>query len=120
MTQTVTQAERITFTQDLIAHCLPADESTDWEEIADRLITLGRRYHRIQERWCNEEMDDETTTRVEGRERGIEAEVREIVTKLGLQGVDLDGDPRGATIKLLCPDGYYDDWGHKGLCVPGS
>lgn len=28
------------------------------------------------------------------------------------------GDPRGITVKLQVPDGYTDDWGGDGMCVP--
>jgi hypothetical protein len=28
------------------------------------------------------------------------------------------GDPRGSTIKIVMPDGYTNDWGGEGICVP--
>lgn len=28
------------------------------------------------------------------------------------------GDPRGCVVKLTVPDGYTNDWGAEGICVP--
>ncbi len=30
------------------------------------------------------------------------------------------GDPRGNTLKIAVPDGYTNDWGREGICVPTS
>jgi hypothetical protein len=29
-----------------------------------------------------------------------------------------NGDPRGCVVKLAVPDGYTNDWGKEGICVP--
>lgn len=33
-------------------------------------------------------------------------------------GVVFQGDPRGATAKLVLPDGFTNDWGKEGYCLP--
>lgn len=34
--------------------------------------------------------------------------------------VIFQGDPRGCTVKIVVPDGYTNDWGKEGICVPTS
>lgn len=117
----VTISDRREFTQALISHAQPeGDQAPDIIGAADRLIRLGRRYEAIQVRWCNEDMDGPTTARQKGEEGGIEAEVREIARQLGIPDVIFQDDPRGATIKLVMADGFYNDWTHEGVCIPGS
>lgn len=45
--------------------------------------------------------------------------VRDLCAEYGC-GVKFSGDPRGATVKIVVPDGYTNDWGGEGICVPGS
>lgn len=93
----------------------------------------ARTYARIQERWCNEEMSDRTTARLEEREAQIEARIRALVESLphadppdsgngngGSWGVKFGGDPRGSTVKIVPPSGWErlaDDWGREGICA---
>jgi hypothetical protein len=49
--------------------------------------------------------------------------VRAAILNIGLSdGVDarFSGDPRGCTVKLVVADGYTNDWGKEGICVPTS
>lgn len=67
-------------------------------------------YDRIQVMWCNDEMSDARTARVEKREAQIEERIRHLVAMLpetddGPFRVQFDGDPRGYTTRLLTPDG---------------
>ena len=32
----------------------------------------------------------------------------------------INGDPRGAVLKIVVPSGYTNDWGAVGVCVPSS
>ena len=87
---------------------------------AEELCRLGRHYHRIQERWCNEEMSEGVEIATRHREKAIEDQVFDIAKRINVYAVEFSGDPRGATIKLKMPDGRADDWGGVGICVPGS
>jgi len=31
----------------------------------------------------------------------------------------LGGDPRGCVVKIKVPDGFTNDFGNEGICVPG-
>lgn len=86
-----------------------------------QICILARRHHKLAEYACNrslnqkEEMEDER----------IENEIRSLVASLpNVNGSPIrarfQGDPRGATVTLLMPDGRYDSWGGKecGICVP--
>ena len=44
--------------------------------------------------------------------------IERLAAKLGASGVVLGGDPRGCTVKLTFSDGYVDDFGKEGFCVP--
>jgi len=75
---------------------------------------LGRAYHRIQERWCNGEMDDVTTVRLERREARLEGRIVALAETLpdpfeerdgeyrtGKWVVVFEGDPRGWVVALV-------------------
>ena len=93
----------------------------DWEQYRD-LLTLGRRllrhgatYGRLQEAYCNRKL-----RRWEEKKEGrIETLLKEACEQWGITPI-FQGDPRGNTPKLKMPDGYTDDWGHTGFCVPTS
>ncbi len=44
--------------------------------------------------------------------------VEAICQKIGA-GVEFNGDPRGFPFFVKCPSGYANDWGRRGLGVPG-
>lgn len=89
------------------------------------LVALARRYDRIQERWCNEDMSDGTRAALERTEARLEDRIRDTVGRLphtdhGPIGAAFDGDPRGSTVKLVMPPELHhlhDDWGRSGVCV---
>jgi hypothetical protein len=64
-----------------------------------RLQEIARSLSRISERWCNEEMTDTTTARLEARESRLEAEATTIAAAVGLL-VYVQGDPRGWPLYL--------------------
>lgn len=103
-----------------------------------RILRLGVRYRRLQEAYCNDDWPaghgqrnvavcprcestwDPATVRKDGcLNCRTEAAVVATAQRLGC-GVVFQGDPRGATIKLVLPSGYTDDWAREGLCVPTS
>jgi hypothetical protein len=82
-------------------------------------------YARIQEAWTSVEMSERQTARVEQQESNIERRIIDLVDSLpetdaGKIKVRFGGDPRGATVLLVMPDGRFDTWGQDGLMVPGS
>ena len=44
--------------------------------------------------------------------------IKRLAVKLGASGVVLGGDPRGCTCKLTFSDGFVNDFGKEGFCVP--
>lgn len=81
--------------------------------LVNELVQLSKEHHRIQERYCSEDMDDEVRLRVEQREERVEARMTQIAEKLGLL-TRFDGDPRGFTVKLFAPTGaVHNTWGGR-------
>lgn len=76
-----------------------------------RLISLARRHHKLQEDACNGEVPED-------HDADNEAAITRLAVKMGAKAVHFSGDPRGCTVKLVCSDGYTDDWGREGFCVP--
>lgn len=81
-----------------------------------QLNSAARRYSKIQERWCNEEMTDATRAKVERTEAQLEASIQSLVQDLpqpevpttyerGQWRTTFQGDPRGRTVYLTAPDG---------------
>ena len=60
----------------------------------------------------------ESRPRQESRERNIGKRIEAICKALGMAGVLIEGDPRGATIKVLLPSERSNSWGGEGWCVP--
>lgn len=46
--------------------------------------------------------------------------IKKLADKLGASGVIFSGDPRGCTCKLTFADGFTNDFGKEGYCVPTS
>lgn len=91
----------------------PADGNAAGIVAAMREIgTLARRHQTHCENECNLADYDERK-----RER-CEARIVAVV-KASFPGTVavFQGDPRGATVKLLPPSGATNDWGREGLCV---
>ena len=79
--------------------------------LCDDLIRLSKLHRTACERYCNEEGFVPAT--IERREALI---VRALEGS-GI-GVTFQHDPRGATVKLIVPSGFTNDWGKEGVCVP--
>ena len=95
------------------------------------ICRLATTYKRLQEQACNGyqdwqgNWDEQATKRAEAKEARIEEQIKALCLQLPTIDSkaivpDFGGDPRGATIKLVMPDGRADDWGRTGICVPGS
>ena len=84
---------------------------------AKRLITLATRHHRLMEDHCNGvELYDEDGEALPALAK-VRAELGVVARNCGC-GVKFSGDPRGATVKLVLPNGKTNDWGNEGWCVP--
>lgn len=81
-------------------------------------------YSRIQEVWCNDELTDTQSGRLEHREKLLERRITDLVESLphadanehgqgGAWRVRFSGDPRGNTVRIIPPDGWsylHDNW----------
>ena len=91
----------------------------------NRLLRYGTTLGRLAEEQCNGyqdwrgNWDEKATQRSERKEKRIKAKVTEICAWFGCKPV-FQGDPRGNTLKIATPDGYTNDWGKEGICVPTS
>lgn len=108
------------FAHDLQKHTNPnRGTETTTVKAAKELMRLARRHHRMAEQQCNGEgpfadWDGESDSPFEPLRERIGA----IAKKAGCAGVIFSGDPRGCTVKLTFTDGYTNDFGHEGYCVP--
>jgi hypothetical protein len=86
----------------------------------DRLLVLGRLSRRWALRECNVACRNnaERDRRDKQREE-LRAEIEYVAEALGV-GVELDGDPRGYTIKLKLPSKRYNSWDGVSWGVPTS
>lgn len=78
------------------------------------LIRLARRYAKIQERWCNEDMSGTPglEERVKAQESRLKTEILEVAKQIpGVKGVKFTGDPRGYCVRLHLRSGKYNTWG---------
>lgn len=76
---------------------------------------------RYAEEYCNRQLRPWEEKRAEQVEKRI-SELCLLLPQVDGASIKpkFQGDPRGATVKLVMPDGRYDDWGQEGICVPGS
>lgn len=104
-------------------------------EICSLIAHHGTSYGKVQEAICNghpanadPHMPIAEVTRLqerheawcEKREAALERQITKLAKSIGAAGVIFNGDPRGATVKLVMPDGRTDDFGAEGICVPGA
>ncbi len=113
----------------------------DIAETCSLICRHATTYARLQEMSCNghpaqeyypplpiermNKLQNQWDAYIERRESQIIHRIIELVEQLPfIDGASIepifDGDPRGATIKLVMPDNRTDDWGQTGICVPGS
>lgn len=105
-------------------------------QVCKRLMYYSATYARIQELWCNgpeapngltpeqyRRIDDHynnvTVPYYERKEARIEQKIKDLCASIECEPV-FSGDPRGATVKIKMSDGFTNDWGREGICVPTS
>jgi len=111
---------------------LVPEETVEW--VALRLLHYGATYGRIQEFDCGspdakygqdeynrrmQERWEREQERLHKKEARIVERVEKLCETIGCKPI-FQGDPRGNTLKIQVPDGYTNDWGNEGLCVPTS
>jgi hypothetical protein len=116
------------------ADCSEIITEYDVQQIAIRLLHYGATYGRIQEFDCNapdarygqdeynkrmQEAWNREQERLHKKEEKIVERVEKLCAKIGCKAI-FQGDPRGNTIKVQMPDGFTNDWGKEGICVPTS
>jgi hypothetical protein len=81
------------------------------------LIRLATRHAQIMVDYCNgvDPYDEEGEPKP--RLKRCIDRITSICRVMGCKPV-FSGDPRGCTVKLFLPDGYTNDWGKEGFCVP--
>jgi hypothetical protein len=78
-----------------------------------RLLHYGATVKRLAELACNREL---TPSEIRKDEK-IQMDILAICAPHDCE-VKFGGDPRGCTVKIAVPDGYTNDWGKEGICVP--
>ena len=95
---------------------LPQDWSPDRiAEWCRKIRRMTCTHKRLQEIACNRGL----TEREDKQDDRIEQRIRDHCEPVNIVPI-LQGDPRGATVKLQVPSGKTDDWGQEGICVPAG
>ena len=136
--QRASRKEREQFISLIAQHTGECSEMTSFS-FARRLMYYGATYGRVQEMACNAPDFEYDQNRPDAQERNkrreywwnkhiednerkekrIEEKLIALCAKFSCKPV-FGGDPRGNTIKIQVPDGYTNDWGREGICVPTS
>ena len=83
----------------------------------ERLLRFGTTLNRLAVKQCNEPW----TERDERKRDHIKAHLLACVGIWeGVTGFVFSNDPRGACLKVKVADGFTNDWGREGICVPTS
>ena len=94
-------------------------------QFAQTLMRYGATLGRIAENQCNGyqtpsyEWDEKAEKRDEKKEERIQKRVTDLCAAFQCKPI-FQGDPRGNVLKIAVPDGYTNDWGREGICVPTS
>lgn len=128
--QRATQRDREEFVGLIVKHAVSPTGIGSRDEqdricVAQRLLRYGATLGRIAERQCNGHQtwdgrwDEIAAKRDDDKEERIQARVTKLCESIGCRPI-FGGDPRGATLKIQVADGYTNDWGREGICVPTS
>lgn len=104
----VTELEQ--FIDDLKDHGCPSVSEHD----ARTLIELHAKCDWYAVTMCNRQVSDEEIAEHDHDCQLIE----QICERIGCKVARIGGDPRGCVLKLELPDGYVNDFGKEGYCVP--
>lgn len=92
-------------------------------DTCEDVCRLASKHHRLMVAQCNRELSDVEEDMIENVEQRITQLVDSLPeTELGPLVAEFQGDPRGATVKLLIKDVEshvsYDGWAHEAIIVP--
>ena len=125
------QRQRIEFENLIAQHSGPTwkkgerIQSMSVFQFAQKLMRYGATLGRIAENQCNGyqtwdyKWDEKASKRDELKAERIEKKVTDLCAQFGCVPI-FQGDPRGNVLKIQVPDGYTNDWGREGICVPTS
>ena len=103
----VSTKEKLEFTYAMGKH----SAATLWD--CQRIMRYGATYKRLATDMCNREwLPSDEDKKIRTRKA-----MDKIVKSFGGKLV-CAFDPRGCTVKIQVPDGYTNDWGKEGICVP--
>lgn len=100
------------------AEIVACDPQNVIQETGEKIMDLARRTHRYAEIACNREL----SAGEEKRSEAVDKEILELGKKIGVK-FEIQGDPRGFTVKLKTPKSKrYNTWGgvEVGWGVPNS
>jgi hypothetical protein len=80
-----------------------------------RVMRYAATVQRLAETACNREL----TVREIRKDERIQMDIIAILAPQECEA-KFNGDPRGCVVKIQVPDGYTNDWGKEGICVPTS
>jgi hypothetical protein len=78
-----------------------------------RLMRYAATHHRLAEDSCNREWTDQD----ESKKIRVRKSIQTIIHSHGAR-VLFNFDPRGCTVKIQVPDGFTNDFGGEGICIP--
>lgn len=90
---------------------------------AEKLMRYAATLHRLAEELCNGyqdwqgNWDEKRTIQSEKKRDRIQQKAQECVQAIGGKAI-CKGDPRGCVLLVVFPNGYTNDWGREGICVP--
>jgi hypothetical protein len=123
----MSRKERHEFIATLYEHSPHEWQESDGPMFIQRQAELLMRYsatlHRLAEELCNGyqdargNWDEKRTTLAEKKQERIEQKAADVAMAIGGK-IITGGDPRGCVLKIIFPDGYTNDWGKEGICVP--
>ena len=101
-----------------------AKHSTASIRDCEALMRYGSTLGRIAEAHCNGDCpynphDYDGTGRDCPKQERLEAKVQKLCASFGANA-RFQHDPRGNVLKIAVPDGYTNDMGQEGICVPTS
>ena len=108
----------ITVAEQFLDDCRVHGDPTATRAASKAIMQWATQHHELMEDSCNGvevfDREGEPLPELKRCRENIQANA----AALGAKGVVFSGDPRGATVKLVFPDGHTNDWGKEGYCVP--
>jgi hypothetical protein len=90
-----------------------AKHSTVTQRECLRLLRLAATVQRLATEACNRAL----TPKEVRKDEKVQMDIIAILAPHDCEA-KFQGDPRGCCVKVVVPDGYTNDWGREGICVP--